>query len=62
VKCKKINNGENLIYSTQLNQRTRNFHQTNLKCTDVEPGVKLNTQKVVLLHEHTLGDVYTTHL
>jgi len=31
-----------------------------LKCTNVESVVKLNTKKVVLLHEHTLRDVYTT--
>jgi len=42
---------------------TCNFHQTNtLKCTNVESSVKLNTKKVVLLHEHTLRDVYTTRL
>jgi len=45
------------------NQRACNFHQTNtLKCTNVESAVKLNTKKVVLLYEHTLRDVYTTHL
>jgi len=53
VKCKKIKNCENLTYSTH--QLTCNFQQTRtLKCTDVEFAVKLNTKKVVLLHEHTL--------
>jgi len=63
VKCKKVKNDENLVYSTQLHQRTCNFHQINtLKCTNVESKVKLNTKKVVILHEHTLRDVYTTRL
>jgi len=58
---KKIKSGENLVYSTQYHQRTCNFHQTNtLKRTIVESAVKLNTKKVILLHEHTLRDVYST--
>jgi len=28
----------------------------------VEFAVKLNTNEIVLLHEHTLRDVYTTRL
>ena len=52
-----------MIYSTQDHQRACNFHQTNtLKCTNVVFSVKMNTKKVVLLHEHTFGDVYTTCL
>jgi len=54
-----------MIYSTQQHI-AGNFHQstlsTTLKCTNVESAVKLNTKKVVILHEHTLSDVHTTRL
>jgi len=33
-----------------------------LKYTNVESAIKLDTKKVVLLHMHTLRDVYTTRL
>jgi len=58
VKCKKKQKLRNSdIFNTVL------FHQTNtLKCTNVAFAVKLSINKVVLLHEHRLRDVYTTRL
>ena len=39
------------------------FTKTNtLKCTNVASAVKFHTEKVVLLHEHTLRDVYTSRM
>ena len=48
----------NTITSTCFNV----YKNNTLKCTNVESTLKLNTKKVVLLHEHTLSDVYTTRL